>query len=217
MDEKDLEERRVCEEEQNREQIRKRILDAAAYKKARRDEKLVRKELRAAGLLPISRRVYFRSEPKTRKTTIEATGGIGGVQVRISSSWAPQLRRTIGLSLIRSMRPILQYLRDFEILHEGEMVSLPRLEERAPSLESAPDFNTEAGRLGFEIRTKRLMIGWTQQELAERAKTNFRHLSRIELGRVKVRRALLIRIQESFNSILSGGEPDGSDEKMDDQ
>jgi DNA-binding XRE family transcriptional regulator len=214
MEEKELEERerRAREVEQNREQIRKRILDEAARKKARRDVKLVRKELRAEGLLPVSRRVYFRNDPKARKTTIEASGGIGGVQVRISSSWAPQLRRTIGLSLIRSMRPILQYLRDFEILHEGEMLSLPRLEERAPSLESVPDFNTEAGRLGFEIRTKRLMIGWTQQELAERASVNSRHLSEIELGRVKARPWTLQKIQEALATMFSDDpERDDSD------
>ena len=173
---KELEEqeRRDREQEEYRAQIRKRILDEAERKKARRDEKRIRAELKAEGLLPVSRRIFFRSEPRENRTEIEARG-ICGIQLRIYSRNGPQIRRLFGVSLIRSMKPILRYLRDFDIRHEGEMLSIPRLEERGLPLDRSPD----------------------------RASVNSRHLSEIELGLARARPRTLRKIKAALATMLS--------------
>lgn len=221
MDSKELEEyfkriqmeleerdRRGREEEERREQIRKRILADAERKQAKRTENEIREQLKKSGQIPVSRRLYFRNESREHKTTIEARGGLGGIRIQIFSGLGPQDRRTIGVSLLRSLKPVLRYLRDFEIYHEGEFLSLPRLEARGLPLTRSPEIDTERGRLGFEIRTRRLKIGWTQQELAERASINFKHLSRIELGQVAVSRSVLKRIQSAFDSMFKENYPE---------
>lgn len=191
------------EKKESLEQIRKRILDRAERKKAKQDEEYVRRQLKAEGLLPVERRLFFRDDAKTQKSFIDAGGPVGGFQLKIIGCMPPQARRTLGVSLIRSMKPILKYLRNFEIRHEGEMLSLPRLEERGLPLSRSPDLDTEAGRIGFEIRMKRLKIGWTQQELAARAVVNSRHLSEIELGLVRVRPRTLQKLQTVLDALFS--------------
>jgi len=192
--------KKILEEEIAR--SRTRILKEAEERKEKQQEKHVRKQLKAEGLLPISRRVYFRHDAKTQRSVIEASGGAGLIQLKIFTKMPPQARRAIGASLIRSMKPILKYLRNFQILHDGDWLSLPRLEARGLPLTRSPDLDTEQGRIGFEIRMKRLKIGWTQQELADRASMDFRHLSRIELGTVKARAKALDKIHKVLNSML---------------
>jgi DNA-binding XRE family transcriptional regulator len=193
--------KKILEEEFARSRIR--ILEEAEQKKAKQADNRVREQLKAEGLIPISRRVFFRDDAKAQKSFIEAGGPAVGFQLKIFSSMPPQGRRTVAVSLIRSMKPILKYLRNFDIHHEGEMVSLPRLEARGLPLSRSPDLDTEQGRVGFEIRMKRLKIGWTQQELADRASMNSHHLSRIELGLVRVRPRTLEKINGVLRSLLS--------------
>jgi DNA-binding XRE family transcriptional regulator len=189
--------------EKELERSRQIVLELEEQRKAKREDQYIRQQLKAEGLIPADRRIYFRDDLKTQTSFISAGGRVGGINLKIISSMPPQARRAIGASLVRSMKPILKYLRNFEFRHESELVSLPRLEERGFPLDRSPDLDTEKGRIGFEIRMKRLKIGWTQQELADRASVNSRHLSEIELGLVRVRSRTLQKLRGALDSMFS--------------
>ena len=147
----EAQDRREQEQEYAREQIRKRILEEAELKRGQRDERQIREQLKKEGLIPAPRRVYFRHESRAYKTTIEARGSLGEIRLQISSRHGPQLRRTIGVSLLRCLKPALRYMRDFEIYHEGDFLSFPRAGgQGAAPLDTHPTLLRMRDRLGFK-------------------------------------------------------------------
>ncbi len=54
------------------------------------------------------------------------------------------------------------------------------------------DYPTFAQIVGARIRARRTQLGWTQAELASRAKKHVTYLSRVESGSVDVRLAVVV-------------------------
>jgi DNA-binding XRE family transcriptional regulator len=72
-------------------------------------------------------------------------------------------------------------------------------ETNRPKLERALRVGTPDEKLGFEIRMRRLELGWSQSELAKRACVDRAHLSRVERGRGGLKESTLVKILSALN------------------
>ena len=84
------------------------------------------------------------------------------------------------------------------VVHKGGDYNRERDERRGIRLERAPEVESPAGRLGFEIRLARLELGWSQEYLASRAEINRGQLSLIERGKVRVSERTLRRLKQAL-------------------
>jgi DNA-binding XRE family transcriptional regulator len=80
------------------------------------------------------------------------------------------------------MRPFLEYFRGADMTHFDHTPNFKRDDERGVKVFPSSSFDSRTGKLGFEIRTRRLEKGWTQQRLARAAGLCHSHLSEIERG-----------------------------------
>jgi DNA-binding XRE family transcriptional regulator len=71
--------------------------------------------------------------------------------------------------------------------------------ERGLSRRQAQRTDTPAQRLGFEIRSRRLELGWNQERLSTEAGLNRTHLSQIELGKHQVQAETYLKLKNVLN------------------
>ena len=78
--------------------------------------------------------------------------------------------------------------------------------DRKMSMSHALRTDTPEQKLGFEIRSRRLELGWSQFELARRAGVDRTYLGRLERGRPGMRDSTLAKIEKA---LFEGGKQVG--------
>lgn len=120
---------------------------------------------------------------QVQTTTAAVQGSIGRIQIRIESHLSPQARRSIAVVFFRQLRSFLEYFTAAEVHHsDSGSPDFRREELRGICVPAGAGINTHSGAHGFEIRMKRLEMGWSQRELAEKVGISLQHLSKIERG-----------------------------------
>jgi DNA-binding XRE family transcriptional regulator len=111
-----------------------------------------------------------------------------------------RMRKSACLAIYRAIRPIFK-LNSADIFHhDSTVMTQVSMFSRDLSLAQAPKLATQDGRVGAAIRFDRLQRGWTQGDLAAKAKVNRGHISRIESGLYRIRSSTLKRIQEALQA-----------------
>jgi DNA-binding XRE family transcriptional regulator len=130
-----------------------------------------------------------------RRSSVEVSGPLGLIRVRFDSALSPQLRRAIIRGFFRHNREWLRYFKSIAFKHtEHVNVDPHHAEKRGLPLFQSENFNHPAGRLGFEIRLRRLNLGLTQAELSRRTGIPQSYISQIERGIVAIRADTQLRL-----------------------
>jgi DNA-binding XRE family transcriptional regulator len=140
------------------------------------------------------RRISVRRTQNGATTALNASGPMGSIQLRIVTRMSRQQRRAMGISFFRTILPWVRYFLNFSVNHLDEITNFARADERGLFIPQSASVHSFQGSIGFEIRMRRLEIGWTQHELAEKAGVTRAHLSLIERGLYKARTATLLKI-----------------------
>jgi transcriptional regulator with XRE-family HTH domain len=127
------------------------------------------------------------------------------IRMRIQGPGSARERRQLGLAISKIVSKTVTLFETHSwIVHPaGYWANIDRDSKRGISLSRAPCLQTKAGRLGFEIRTKRLKLGCTQVALASRAGINASHLSLIERGLSQVQGLTLSKLEDAFRGLAS--------------
>ena len=140
-----------------------------------------------------------------RKNRSEVVLNLKGwfVRMTIQGPGSARERRQLGLAISNVVSKTLTLFETHSwIVHPaGYWANIDRDSNRGIYLNRAPRLQTRAGRLGFEIRTKRLKLGCSQVALSTRAGINASHLSLIEWGFCKVQELTLSKLDEAFKSL----------------
>jgi DNA-binding XRE family transcriptional regulator len=147
------------------------------------------------------RRIKIRNQDKT--TQIEAIGSIGSIDLRIKSKvLSPQQRRVMGVTFIRQIKPWLEYFTTLRLDHWEHMkIYWGTNNSGIPIFKSRP-LDTPTGKLGVEIRMRRLELGWTQRDLAKKAGVGSCHLSEIERGLRSPRATTIGKLEAALGASL---------------
>jgi transcriptional regulator with XRE-family HTH domain len=135
-----------------------------------------------------------------RNTTLVTLGSnIGHLSFKIESRLPPRARRTVALAFFRQIRPFFAWVRTASIDHfDSYEFDSVRAVERGVTVFPGRGVDTTLGRLGFRIRMRRLQLGLTQVELAERASIARGNLSLLERGLRHPRVPTLLAILEAL-------------------
>jgi hypothetical protein len=159
-------------------------------------------------------REYFRSleeiqkrsppskEVHSRRSSVEVGGPLGLIRITFDSRLSPRLRRAIIRGFFRHNKAWLRYFRSIAFQHwEHVNIDPHHAEKRGLPLFKGKNFDHPAGRLGFEIRLRRLNLGLTQAELARRTRMVASHISLIERGLVDVRETTYKRLWDATEDV----------------
>lgn len=116
-------------------------------------------------------------------TTLELRGPDFDLELKLLSRLGKRERRTIVRGFLRQIKPWLKYFKSGAIDHPNcAIIRSTRAIHRGISLDDAPSLENPKGALGYEIRMRRLRLGLSQTELAQRFQISRPHLSAIERG-----------------------------------
>jgi DNA-binding XRE family transcriptional regulator len=146
-----------------------------------------------------------------QETEVEVSGSMAFLSFKVRSRLGPRQRRAMALAFFRRIRPFLEYFSHANVWHSNaSSASFKQNEERGLNVFASSDFPSATGNLGFEIRILRLEKGWNQQELARVARISRCHLSRVERGLIRPRRATLRQIEQALGAELRTLGPEAS-------
>jgi hypothetical protein len=133
-----------------------------------------------------------------RRSSVEIAGALGFIRVTFDSRLSPQLRRAIIRGFFRHNKSWLRYFRSIAFNHmEHVNIDPHHAAKRGLPLFKSKNFDHPAGRVGFEIRLRRLNLGLTQAQLARRTGIVASHISLIERGLVDVRETTYKRLWDA--------------------
>jgi DNA-binding XRE family transcriptional regulator len=138
-------------------------------------------------------------ESRSNRTELVLKFKGGKVRFWIWGPKTPQERRQIAMMIADMVSKVFGELNDSWIVHpDGYKANIPRDEDREIPLNRALKLVTEEGRIGFEIRMRRLKFGWSQRELSRRSGVDFKQISLIERGRCRIRETTFTRLHWAF-------------------
>jgi DNA-binding XRE family transcriptional regulator len=183
------------------EDARKAYLEALQGLKQGEPEQEINRDPDSRWYREFKRRVRIRNSDET--TQIEAIGSLGILDLKIKSkSLSVQQRRLIGVTFVRQIRPWLNFFTTLNLRHWDHMKHHWCTKNYGiPVFKSRP-LDTPTGRLGAEIRMRRLQRGWTQRELAKKAGVGSCHLSEIERGLRRPRKRTFERLEVALEAAL---------------
>lgn len=128
------------------------------------------------------------------------TGPVGRVSVQIDSFISPRERRAVALAFFRQIRPFIDYFSSTRLSHFDNIPNFDRDEERGVFDPRSPTFNDPIAQRGFEIRMRRLSLGFSQEQLAKIAELSVSQLSKVERGLCRPHAYTLIRLERALSS-----------------
>jgi DNA-binding XRE family transcriptional regulator len=165
---------------------------------------------------------------KVRRTTeLEVKFGSAGIVLQIWGPTSRRKRRALALAIHERIKPLFGVNPEDREKNENGWIAHGDLDGlnwyksvlRGLSLRQAQSTETPEQQLGYEIRMKRLDLGWSQQELAKRSGVQRTHLSRIEHGRLRVLPQTVERILQALTPHIDaqshkGAHPDDSQDPV---
>lgn len=118
----------------------------------------------------------------------------------LEGGYSTRVRHAICLIVFRTLKPLFRIMKArIQHVDQDRRAGFP-MENRQPSLRFATRLTTPTDQRGSAIRIRRLINGWTQRELADRARISLSHLSRIEHGKYVPRMGTLYRIEACLDA-----------------
>jgi DNA-binding XRE family transcriptional regulator len=131
----------------------------------------------------MGKRITARRNKPVRTTVLTATGPLAEIQLRVTARLCPRQRRDIAIRFFRQVRPWLAMLENTRIHHlEDDRYNFERERVTGVRLFKYRKLDSPSAAIGFKIRIQRLELGYTLQDLADKAGINAGHLSEIERG-----------------------------------
>lgn len=116
-------------------------------------------------------------------TTLELAGPDSELQLKFLSRLGKRERRAVVRSSLVQIRPWIQHFTEAAVDHSGDgLIRDRRATRRGVKVPHSNTVSSLPGKLGFEIRMKRLELGLTQSQLAQMAGIRRSHLSDLERG-----------------------------------
>jgi DNA-binding XRE family transcriptional regulator len=147
----------------------------------------------------------------TKITHLILSNHLARITFQIETSRSMRWRRTLALMIFRSIKPELRGIFRSYITHlDSHMLTWINQELRGISLHQALSVSSPIEQFGFGIRMKRLEFGWSQQELARRARISRSRLSQLEHGHAEVSdrtRVLLLNALKAAGDTAQEGPP----------
>jgi DNA-binding XRE family transcriptional regulator len=136
---------------------------------------------------------------KTIYSTLELSGSVFKVDIRLYGRVSPRIRRCLLLIFYRQIREKFSaWDCDSELIHSHDLSYYSYVPDSEVSLKQALRLKTKEEKYGFEIRIKRLDLGWSQERLAEKTGLNRVYISDIERGKYRVTTATRDRIERAL-------------------
>jgi hypothetical protein len=111
-------------------------------------------------------------------------------------------RRFLAIHLKAALEKSMEALEACEIFHDDEHpLNILYRWQRFMGRRASTDLETEKGKIGFEIRTQRLALGLTLDDLGRLAGLNAGHLSELERGMSRPRYSTLEKLARALNGV----------------
>ncbi len=132
-----------------------------------------------------------------KRTMIELVNHMVNVRITITSKLSPRHRRTFALHFLRLFRPWVERHFRASLVHEARIIDFRKSEERGlPLFKSARC--GDALQRGYEIRMRRLDLGWTIRDLAKASGVNYSHIGALERGLYKPRALTVEKLRKAL-------------------
>lgn len=161
-------------------------------------------------MIEIKRRILPNRREKIRVTRVHLIGHELECRLEVSERLSSRQRRVMVNSFLRHMRPWLEHFHKGTILHGGK--GIPNFTEEYARVDRwmkkhREDVPIQAQEVGIRLRIRRLELGYTQVELARRARVSRTQLSGIEKGAISPRADTLHRLRTALFLPDDGPEP----------
>lgn len=130
--------------------------------------------------------------PRYRLSTLELTGPELTLEIKFLSQMSVAETRTIARGLLSALRPWLHYFKHTGFTNDSRGVARGLTKSISPA--------NPTSHLGFEIRMKRLKLGLSQTEFAEKMGITRSHLSDLERGLYAPRARLKQDLERIFRT-----------------